>query len=531
MVPLVYVVLRTTQIGITQLIEILITARTLELVFNSLSLTFAVSITSMVIGTAQAWFCYRTDLRFQRFFQLAAVVPLAFPSYVLAFSWLAFNPTINGFFGSWLVLSINTAPYVFLAVTAALASHNSASEEVARTLGKTQLEVARSITWPAVRPAVLGAGLLVALYTLSDFGAVSLMRYDAFTRAIYNAYRASFDRNTAAAFALVLIVITLALVRFQHKMTQTQVTKSADQYRHMETQLGLWRKPMQTLLFLWFCIGVVIPTSSIIYWIFIGQSGANTGQVFRALLNTMSYAIAGGLLVTVIGLAIAIMVVRYSARYSARHRTRYSTRHRTRYLLRLEQAIYVTHALPGVVIALAFVFLINQTLPSLYQTSFLVLIAYVALFLPNAVAVLKVPISQVPTGVEEVSRTLGSSQMQTIRRVIIPAAGTGILGAGAFVALTVIKELPATLILRPTGIETLATRLWSATSVGSFGAAAPYALLLIIVAGIPALLVNREVQVARKQSSLEAVAYNGQVHEKLHAETGLQRTEKGDPNG
>jgi iron(III) transport system permease protein len=154
------------------------------------------------------------------------------------------------------------------------------------------------------------------------------------------------------------------------------------------------------------------------------------------------------------------------------------------------------------VVALSFVFLTNQALPLLYQTSALVIIAYIALFLPNAVAVLKVPISQVPIGIEEVSRTLGSSQMQTIRRVVIPAAGPGILSAIAFVSLTVIKELPATLILRPTGIETLATRLWSATSVNAFSAAAPYALLLIVVAGIPALLVNREVQSSRKQSTL-----------------------------
>jgi iron(III) transport system permease protein len=158
--------------------------------------------------------------------------------------------------------------------------------------------------------------------------------------------------------------------------------------------------------------------------------------------------------------------------------------------------------LPGVVIALTFVFLVNQTFPALYQTSILVVVAYIALFLPNAVAVLKVPISQVSIGIEEVSRTLGSTQMQTIRRVIIPAAGPGILSAMAFVALTVIKELPATLILRPTGIETLATRLWSATSINAFSAAAPYALLLIVVAGIPALLVNREVQSTRKQSNL-----------------------------
>jgi iron(III) transport system permease protein len=255
----------------------------------------------------------------------------------------------------------------------------------------------------------------------------------------------------------------------------------------MVTRLGLWRKPVQLLLFFWFSIGVVIPISSICYWIFVGQSSANSGQVLRALLNTLSYGLVGGIIVSLIGLAIAIIIVRYVYRY----------------LVQVEQAVYVTHALPGVVIALAFVFLVNQSVPTLYQTSFLVIIAYIALFLPNALAVLKVPISQVPTGVEEVSRTLGSSPMQTIWRVIVPAARPGILSAGAFVALTVIKELPATLILRPTGIETLATRLWSATSVGSFGAGAPYALLLIIVAGIPALLVNREIASPRNQSNLE----------------------------
>jgi iron(III) transport system permease protein len=108
----------------------------------------------------------------------------------------------------------------------------------------------------------------------------------------------------------------------------------------------------------------------------------------------------------------------------------------------------------------------------------------------------------VPTGIEEVSRTLGSSQLQTLRRAVIPAAAPGILSATAFVALTVIKELPATLILRPTGIETLATRLWSATSVGAFSAAAPYALLLLLVAGIPALFVNREIRSNQNRSNL-----------------------------
>ena len=486
LLPLAYVLLRAFQIGLGSLAEILIRPRTLELILNSLTLTFAVCITAVVIGTTQAWATSQSDLPLKRVFQIVAVLPLAIPSYVLAYAWLAFDQDVSGFIGSWLVLSISTSPYVFLAVTAAFARHNSASEEVARTLGKSQLQVARSITWPAIRPAVLGSGLLVALYTLSDFGAVSLMRFDTFTRAIYNAYRASFDREAAAAIALILILLTVLLVIAQGRITQVQAIKASDQFRYSEAKLNHWRYLLLSVLAGWFVISIVIPVSSIIYWNLVGQSTAITAEIFRALINTLSYGLLGGLAVSAIGIAIAILVVRYRSKYGVWS----------------EQTILLTHALPGVVIALAFVFLINQALPVLYQTSILVIIAYVALFLPNAVAVLKVPISQVPIGIEEVSRTLGSSQMQTIRRVIIPAAGPGILSAIAFVALTVIKELPATLILRPTGIETLATRLWSATSINAFSAAAPYALLLIVVAGIPALLVNREVQSSRKRSNL-----------------------------
>jgi iron(III) transport system permease protein len=276
------------------------------------------------------------------------------------------------------------------------------------------------------------------------------------------------------------------LVIAQGRITHVKAIKESDQFRYSQTKLNYWQFFVLGVLTMWFVISIVIPVSSIIYWNLIGQSAAVPTEVFRALINTLSYGLFGGLAVSAVGIATAILVVRYRSKYG----------------LWSEQTILLTHALPGVVIALTFVFLVNQTFPALYQTNILVVVAYIALFLPNAVAVLKVPISQVPIGIEEVSRTLGSSQMQTIRRVIIPAAGPGILSAMAFVALTVIKELPATLILRPTGIETLATRLWSATSINAFSAAAPYALLLIVVAGIPALLVNREVQSTRKQSNL-----------------------------
>jgi iron(III) transport system permease protein len=484
--PLFYILLRSAQIGFSELVGNLLRVRTLELILNSLSLTVVVCITAMTIGTAQAWLSFRSDLAFRRLFQIVAILPLAMPSYVLAYAWLSVSSGITGFFGSWLVLSISTTPYVFLAVSAAFNRHSGAGEEVARTLGRSQVGVARTITWPAIRSSVFGSGLLVALYTLSDFGAVSLMRFDTFTRAIYNAYRASFDRNSAAALALVLVALTIVLIRIESRSSSVTTAKSAGQYRAMQTKLGKWQGGAQALLILWFVIGVFVPIISIFYWTVIGQSKSNFGEISRAFVNTISYGVAGGIVVAFVGLAVAVFVVRYQSIYA----------------LRVEKTILITHALPGVVVALSFVFLVNQSVPSLYQTSALVLLAYLALFLPNAIAVLKVPISQVPTGIEEVSRTLGSSQLQTLRRAVIPAAAPGILSATAFVALTVIKELPATLILRPTGIETLATRLWSATSVGAFSAAAPYALLLLLVAGIPALFVNREIRSNQYRSNL-----------------------------
>ena len=487
LLPLLYLIIRTAQIGFAEVFENLIRVRTLELIVNSLSLSVAVCLTAVTIGTAQAWLVYRTDISFKKFFRLVAILPLALPSYVLAYAWISVSSAVNGFFGSWLVLSISTTPYVFLAVTAALRRHNSASEEVARTLGRSQFSVAKSITWPAIRPAALGSGLLVALYTLSDFGAVSLMRFDTFTRAIYNAYRASFDRNSAAALALILIALTLVLIYLENRTRTAHASAAIDQFRVLKTKLGPWNRIAQLGLSIWFVLGVAIPIASIFYWTVIGQSQANLGEISRAFVNTLGYGVAGGVLVAFFGLAIAILVVRYPSKNSGR----------------IEQTILITHALPGVVVALSFVFLVNQSIPMLYQTSALVLLAYLALFLPNAVTVLKVPIAQVPIGIEEVARTLGSNPIQTLRRVVIPAAGPGILSAVAFVGLTVIKELPATLILRPTGIETLATRLWSATSINAFSAAAPYALLLILIAGLPALLVNREIRTVQNQSNLE----------------------------
>jgi iron(III) transport system permease protein len=228
----------------------------------------------------------------------------------------------------------------------------------------------------------------------------------------------------------------------------------------------------------WAVVSLGIPAFSLIRWNQTGLSEADTGEVLRALTNSVGYAIGGGLITVIFGLAVSILAIRY----------------RSRLTVGFERSIWLTHAVPGLVVALSLVFLSNRLLPSIYQTSVLVLIAYVILFLPNAIATMHTPISQAPKALDEIAASLGVSRFQTIRRVLVPIAGPGILAGSALVALSILKELPATLLLRETGVETLATRLWNETSVSAYAAAAPYALLLVAVAGIPAWLLNRQVR-------------------------------------
>ena len=476
--PLFYLGLRLSESGPSKILENLVRPRSLELLGNSALLAATVAISALALGGFQAWLTARTSIVGRAFFAIVAALPLAMPSYVTAYAFTALFSGFKGFGAAWLVLTIGTAPYVYLAVSSALNRSDAATEEVARSLGANRWRVFSQITWPAFRPAAVSGALLSALYTLSDFGAVSILSFDTFTRAIYSAYRSSFDRSGAASLALILVVLTVILLVVEPALRGKSVPVDARTRRSSPIKLG-WFSPVAIgLAGAWAVVSLGIPAFSLIRWNQTGLSEADAGEVLRALTNSVGYAIGGGLITVIFGLAVSILAIRY----------------RSRLTVGFERSIWLTHAVPGLVVALSLVFLSNRLLPGIYQTSVLVLIAYVILFLPNAIATMHTPISQAPRALDEIAASLGVSRFQTIRRVLVPIAGPGILAGGALVALSILKELPATLLLRETGVETLATRLWNETSVSAYAAAAPYALLLVAVAGIPAWLLNRQVR-------------------------------------
>jgi iron(III) transport system permease protein len=478
LIPFGYLLVRVFGAGFDSFVESIERTRTLELLANSVLLAIVVSLSAMLIGTLQAWIAVRSNLPGRKVFAVLAALPLAIPSYVAAYSWVAVIPGFSGFFAAWLLLTVGTAPLVYLSVSAALARFDSATEEVASSLGAGKFAVLRKVTWPNIKGATFSGGLLSALYVLSDFGAVSIVRYDTFTRAIYNAYRASFDRNLAATLALILVAVTVLVLVVESRSKGRKPIGTVIANRLNRIDLRVWKLPLVALLAGIASVSLVVPLASLTRWSIVGLPDTDWQEVSEALFSSIYLSVSGGMLTALLAVAIALVVVRF----------------KTRLGFVLERSVWLTHATPGIVVALSLVYFSNQVAPWIYQTLFLVLIAYVALFLPNALSAISIPLSQSPTSLDEVSASLGLTKLQTLRRVVLPIAGPGIFAATTLVILTVLKELPATLLLRPTGVETLATRLWTETSVASFSTAAPYALLLVVLAGIPAWLLNRAIR-------------------------------------
>ena len=473
LLPLVYLLIRLSA-GVEKALVELLRARTLELLGNTLLLTVSVTLTALLIGFSQAWLTTRTNLFGTAFFAVLGTLPLAIPSYVLALAYTSLFPTFNGFFASWVTLSLATAPYVFLAVSAALIRSNANQEEVARSLGLTSFQVLRKVTWPQVRPAAMASGLLVALYTLSEFGAVSILRFDTFTRAIYNAYRGSFDRTAAAALAVVLVLLTLVVLYFE-KRYRSSYTRIEKQSRQLKINLGVWRIPAAIVLVVIAIGSSALPISALVGWSLAGE-GWDVAEISQALVASLGIALSAGLVIGIFAVAVALWNVRFASRFSSG----------------VELTIWSSHALPAIVVALSLVFFGANLTPAIYQTVWLLIFAYLILFLPNALSVITTPIAQVSSTQEQVARSLGLGKLGAIFKLVLPMSRAGILAGMALAALTVLKELPATLLLRPNSVDTLATELWAATETLSYSKAAPYALLLIIIAGVPALVLNAQ---------------------------------------
>lgn len=476
--PLVYLVDVALDRGAAYIWDELWRRRTLDLVIRSLLLAAAVTTASAAIAIPSAWLVTRTTLVGRRVWRVILALPLAIPSYLSAFAWISWRPGLAGFWGALLVLTLASYPYIYLPVAAAFRRLDPALDELASVHGRSSLLRLIALSASQARSSIAAGSLLVALYVLSDFGAVATMRFDAFTWVIYGAYRAGFNPSRAAVLALILVVIAVALVVAESvvrgREVQTMTTRSSDPIPRVSLRAGGWSA--QIFLLSVGAVALAFPVWRILVWV--TSFGAEDGvrEVGAALWGSIRYSAVAAAVTVLVALPIGILAGRYKTTSSSL----------------IERSTYITHALPGVVIAISMVFIGVRLMPTIYLESPLLILAYVALFLPVAVGGIRSIVSQIPPELDDVARSLGTTQMQSVRRVSIPLIAPGIAASLALVLLAAMKELPVTMLLRPTGTDTLATRLWNYTSVSDYAGAGPYALALIVFVAIPtAVATNR----------------------------------------
>ncbi|MFM9108465.1 MAG: ABC transporter permease, partial [Chloroflexota bacterium] len=383
-------------------------------------------------------------------------------------------PPIYGFAGSWLCLSLFSFPYALLATRTALRGMDPGQEEAGRSLGLSPVGAFFRVTLPQLRPAIAAGALFAALYSIGDFGVVTLMRYDALTRAIYVQYRSALDRASAASLALVLIVVSLGIIavgirlRGPEHLHRVSATTAREQ---RPLPLGRWRVAATAFCAIVVGLALVVPIGTLLFWalrsVFRGETFDNLAL---AGIHSLTVGAATAAVVAVAAIPVTVMIARYPGPLSTV----------------TERLAYLGYAIPRIALALAFVTIGVRT--PFYQTIALLIIACSVRFISQGIGPAKISLLQVNPRVEEAARGLGASQWSAIRRVLVPLAAPGLLIGAAMVMLNTMKERPLTLLLAPAGYDTLATAIWNASTDAAYGQASAAALLLVGLTVIPSLL-------------------------------------------
>ena len=472
--------------------------RLAELGRNTLFLVMTVVGGSTVIGLTTAFLTSRTNLAGRRLWSTLAALPLVIPSYVGALALLGATgregmvsellaplglgpiPIPRGFWAAALALTLFTYPYVHLTLVPAFRSLDPSLDEIARGLGAGRRRRFRTVTLPQIAPALRNAGLLVALYTMADFGAVSLLRYDTFTRAIFLQYAGRLDRRPATVLAALLMVIALAVLMAERKSRRRMAITGGRTVRPQpQLVLGRGAKVAGHLFLGAVCLfSMVLPVAILVRWWIRGTlAGRETVAVWGELGRSLAVSALAAVLIVLVALPLAVLTVRYRSRVGQA----------------AETVAWTVFALPHITVGLAVLLTGVSLLLPLYQSLPLLLFAYLMMFLPQALGPAQAALRKVSPSLEEASRSLGRPPIATAIKVTLPLIARGLLAGGGLVFLTTMKELPATLLLRPTEFETLAVRIWSTTSEGFYTRASFAALVLIAVSAVPLhLLITRD---------------------------------------
>ncbi|MFE3837874.1 ABC transporter permease [Pseudogemmobacter sonorensis] len=483
--PAAYLVLRAFDAEPSELAAIVFRPRNLWLFGNTLKLVAVVLGIGTLIALPMAWLVTRSDLRHRGVVSFLMALPLAIPGYVMAYALLGLSgyygfarqwfglslPPLHGLWGAGLALALYTFPYLFLNLRAAFLGMDPALEESAQSLGQSRLRVFRHIVLPQLWPALVASWLIVGLYVIGDFGAIALMRYEVFSFAIYTQYSGAFDRTYAAWLSLMLLALTVTALLGQRAVTRnrrfartgTGVARAA-----RPVALGRWRWPVRAGIAMVVLASVGLPLLVLGHWMRLGLPAMDWGQLGRSALRTAGVAGPVAALAVALALPVTVLVLRWPGPLSAL----------------VDRLAYMGYATPSLAFALAMVMFVLQVAPALYQSWLVLVFACTMSFLVLAFGPIRLALMQIGTRQEEAARALGATPSRAFLAVVLPRLRRPMLAGALLVFIMVVKELPITLLLAPTGYTTLSMNVFARTAEGMMREAAPYALSVILFASL-----------------------------------------------
>ena len=479
--PIGLIVAQAAQAGWSQVWALLDRSFVATLLWNTVRLAVVVTVLSAVIGTGAAWLTERTALPGRRAWAVLLIVPIVIPDFVLAWTWSSVFPAVHGYGGAVLVMTLHLYPLVYLPMAAAFRAADPGQEEAARSLGVSRWGAWLRISVRQARSTLLGGCLLVCLALLAYYGAFENLRYQTFTTAIFGELQTRFAPVVASSLSLVLVALSLFVLGGEAVFRERgRIARSGPMAQRAQQAIPLRRLQVTAVAGVGAVVALALgfPLAVVSYWMASGGSSALPGAASLAAATgySASYSALAALVATALALPVALL--------ASRHQRRWSTT--------LERSTFVVQGVPGIVIALALVYVASRYLGFLYQSPELLVAAYALMFFPLALVAMSSSVVRASPRLEEMGRSLGRGPLSVRLTVTLPLVAPGLVAAFCFVFLSAATELTATLLLVPTGVQTLATQFWAYAEEGvSFGAAAPYAATMIVVSVIPAYLLGR----------------------------------------
>lgn len=475
LLPLAHVFWYAGNVGWDVARENLLRPRMAWLMWHTIALVGGGVALSATIATACAWFVERTNVPAPGLWRALFVAPLAIPAFVNGYAWVSVTHAVEGYLGAVLIVSLSYFPFIYLPVTASLMRLDPEYEDTAHTLGLGAWATFGRVVLPQLRPAILGGSLLVALHLLAEFGALQMLRFPTFTTAIYEQFRTTFNgpsaNLTASILVLLCLVVLLGELRLRGNASVVRVGSGVARAA-ARTDLRGARTTVIVGLTTVTVLALGVPIASLVHWMIVGASTSfPIGDLVQTTLTTFGLAAAGAAIATAAAIPVAILVVRKPSTLATL----------------IERSTFTASSVPGIVIALSLVGLVLAVAPAIYQSAVVLVGAYVMLFASRAVVGVRAALDHAPPVLEDVAGSLGLGSWTTFRRVTLPLVAPGVGAAGALVFIAIATELTATLLLAPIGTRTLATQFWSESGSLAYGAAAPYALLLVLLS-VPATI-------------------------------------------